>query len=240
MKTAWLDQTEIIQIHGRGNERHQKKTHQLSYLQNVSACGQKLETRQRCESSFIPHRKLISTILPFKVTGLEVLSREGQADSSLSFGKAQKSSSAFWLLEDLSSFRRWMHSSTLRSPWTLLSRVRTFTVLLVFSFSPTTFPWRETCKKDKKKGNQYLDRQSGRDNDKDSGISDRRVCCHWPRMKLYWANCAFLIFLFRVHPGSRSTSVIKPLLWNSCWTCHINQRNNQQLKTGESMSANYY
>lgn len=44
-------------------------------------------------------------------------------------------------------------------------------------------------------------------------------CCHWPRMKLYCANCAFLIFLFRVQPGSRSTSVMKPLLWKSCLTC---------------------
>lgn len=37
-------------------------------------------------------------------------------------------------------------------------------------------------------------------------------------MKLYCANCAFLIFLFRVQPGSRSTSVMKPLLWKSCLT----------------------
>ncbi len=64
-----------------------------------------------------------------------------------------------------------------------------------------------------------------------------RVCCHWPRMKLYCANCAFRIFLFRVQPGSRSTSAMKPLLWNSCLTCHINQRNNQQLKTVKSMPA---
>lgn len=42
-----------------------------------------------------------------------------------------------------------MHSSTVRSPWTLLSRVRTFTVLLVFSFSPTTLTGKE------QRGNQY-------------------------------------------------------------------------------------
>lgn len=56
-----------------------------------------------------------------------------------------------------------MHSSTVRSPWTLLSRVRTFTVLLVFSFSPTTFPEQRKQAKRTKKKNQYLDGRGGRD-----------------------------------------------------------------------------
>lgn len=40
-------------------------------------------------------------------------------------------------------------------------------------------------------------------------------------MKLYWASWAFLIFLLRVQPGSKSTSVMSPAMWNCCrtWTC---------------------
>ncbi|TNN66536.1 hypothetical protein EYF80_023222 [Liparis tanakae] len=43
-------------------------------------------------------------------------------------------------------------------------------------------------------------------------------------MKLYCASWAFLIFLFMVQPGTRSTSLMKPLLWNSCWTCSVTQQ----------------
>lgn len=52
-------------------------------------------------------------------------------------------------------------------------------------------------------------------------FSDLQLSYTWtclPKIKLYWANCAFLIFLFRVQPGSRSTSVFRPALWNSLCT----------------------
>ncbi|TNN66534.1 hypothetical protein EYF80_023220 [Liparis tanakae] len=52
--------------------------------------------------------------------------------------RTQNSSSALRLLLHLSCSRRSTHSATVRSPCTLLSRVRTFTVSLVLSFSPTT------------------------------------------------------------------------------------------------------
>lgn len=39
-----------------------------------------------------------------------------------------------------------------------------------------------------------------------------------PRMKLYCASWAFLIFLFKVQPGSRSVSAINLASWNCCRT----------------------
>ena len=38
-----------------------------------------------------------------------------------------------------------------------------------------------------------------------------------PKIKLYWASCEFLIFLFIVVPVSRSTSTINPA--DCIWTC---------------------
>lgn len=39
-----------------------------------------------------------------------------------------------------------------------------------------------------------------------------------PRMKLYCASWAFLIFLFKVQPGSRSVSAMNLASWNCCRT----------------------
>lgn len=50
----------------------------------------------------------------------------------------QNSSSAFWQRDCLSRVRRAITSDTGSSPWTLLSLVRTLTLLVIFSFSPTT------------------------------------------------------------------------------------------------------
>lgn len=50
----------------------------------------------------------------------------------------QNSSSALRQRDSLSRVRRASASATDISPWTLLSLVRTLTVLVIFSFSPTT------------------------------------------------------------------------------------------------------
>ena len=46
--------------------------------------------------------------------------------------------------------------------------------------------------------------------------------CSLPKMKLYWASCALRIFLFKVVPGSRSTSHRNPASQISCFTCKRN------------------
>lgn len=83
--------------------------------------------------------------------------------------------------------------------------------------SPSLPPLKETTGRRSKgrRGQDWTD-----------GQTDGR-CRHSPRMKLYWASWAFLIFLLRVQPGSTSTSVMKPLLWNSCFTWDA-----QQVKSG--------
>lgn len=68
-------------------------------------------------------------------------------------GGSQKSSSALRARVSFSCRSRSMHSVTLRSPWTLLSRVRTFTVSLVFSFSPTT---KNTTMESQGQSNSYF------------------------------------------------------------------------------------
>lgn len=136
----------------------------------------------------------------------------------------QKSSSAFRLLEAFSSLSRCMQSVKLLSPCTLLSRVLTFTVSLVFSFSPTTVrAWATKlvynfcqCVHESFKYFSKLYTMTYTDTIVNKNcIMYKKTLCKLPKMKLYWANCAFLIFLFRVQPGSRSTSVINPPVWNS-------------------------
>ena len=58
--------------------------------------------------------------------------------SSLSAGGLQPYSSLLRILCSASSWNLSSTASRVNSPWTLLSLVRTFTVLLVTSFCPTT------------------------------------------------------------------------------------------------------
>ena len=60
-----------------------------------------------------------------------------------------------------------------------------------------------------------------------------------PRMKLYCANCAFLIFLFNVQPGSRSMSTMNLASWNCCRT-YLNSENSSDLKENYILILNNF
>ena len=60
-----------------------------------------------------------------------------------------------------------------------------------------------------------------------------------PRMKLYCANCAFLIFLFNVQPGSRSMSTMNLASWNCCRT-YLNSENSSDLKENYILTLNNF
>lgn len=83
-------------------------------------------------------RRALPTASAFKDTSLGSWTSLCKTSNGKKSDGAQNSSSALRLLDAFSCFRRSMQSVRLLSPWTLLSRVRTFTVSLLFSFSPTT------------------------------------------------------------------------------------------------------
>ncbi len=94
-----------------------------------------------------------------------------------------------------------------------------------YSSSPSLPPLFQAGKQAKRTKEINIEKEIPRIRRENDRETSEGVCWDWPRMKLYCANWAFLIFLFRVQPGSRSTSVMKPLLWNSRWTCNMKQRN---------------
>jgi len=66
--------------------------------------------------------------------------KKGQSNREDREKKCQNFSSASWTLSSVKHLKRCRTWATLCSPWTLLSRVRIFTVLFCCSFSPTTEP----------------------------------------------------------------------------------------------------